>query len=146
MIIRGGVCKGLLSTYLGREFSEYKCTSSKFFLPLKPQHIVSSVPLQSLHECREVHRESHLKRAVWSPWHLRPMALLREDPCRCFLNLFGPWLPAGDTEKCRERGRRRRGLCFLNGYRPLAFQQQLMQNRWQVLRSAGSQLRGCLCP
>lgn len=109
MIMRCGVCKSLLSTYLGREFSEYKMDFLQvLFSPETPAHIVSSVPLKPLCECREVHGESHLKRAVWSPWHLRCLALLREDPCRCFLNLFAPWLPAGDTEKCRESGRRQR--------------------------------------
>lgn len=78
------------------------------FSPETPAHLVSSVPLKPLCECREVHGESHLKQAVWSPWHLRCLALLREDPCRCFLNLFAPSLPAGDTEKCRESSRRQR--------------------------------------
>lgn len=81
MIIRCGVCKGLLSTYLGREFSEYKTDFLQvLFSPETPAHLVSSVPLKPLCECREVHGESHLKRAVWSPWHLRCLASLREDP------------------------------------------------------------------
>lgn len=117
-----------------------------YFLPTNPASIISSIPLKSLNECERSPQRilpllpPNLPNALFESLALKVLGIVEGRTSCCFLNIFATWLPAGDTERGRERETGHGELHFLNGFRPLAFQQQLIQNRWRVLRSAGLQL------
>lgn len=72
---------------------------------------------------RGVHREFHLN-APLRAMALKAFGIVEGGSSCCFLSIFATWLPAAAREREAEKetqGMER--LCFLNGFRPLAFQQ-----------------------